>query len=65
MYSPNDIDLGQPFELVFPIDENTAKRITQQDPDLQSPASESIQSFEFETFRLVIYIINPQEILTI
>jgi hypothetical protein len=51
MYSPDDIDLAQPFELVFPVDENTAKQITQLDQGLRSPTGESIESFEFDTLR--------------
>lgn len=51
MYSPDDIDLAQPFELVFPVDENTAERISQQDQGLQSPAGKSVESSEFDTLR--------------
>jgi hypothetical protein len=58
MYSPDDIDLAQPFELVFPVDENTAKQITQQDQGLQSPTDESIESFEFDTLRWALYAFN-------
>lgn len=51
MYSPDDIDLAQPFELVFPVDENNAERILQQDLGLQSPAAKSVESSEFDTLR--------------
>jgi hypothetical protein len=52
LHSPEDHDLVQPFEIVFPVDEDTAKQITQEDKEsISSPADSRVESFECETKR--------------
>jgi hypothetical protein len=50
-HSPEDLDLTQPFEIVFPVDEDTAKVFTA-DPTSPTAAS-SVESAENETMRCV------------
>lgn len=47
LHSAEDLELDQPFEIVFPVNEDEAKQITQ---DYPSPSEESCMS-EFDTRR--------------
>jgi hypothetical protein len=49
LHSPYDHNTIQPFEIVFPVDEDTAKQFIQ--PDQSSPTASSMDSLDFDTRR--------------
>jgi hypothetical protein len=52
VHSPEDHKLIQPFEIIFPVDEVTAKQITQQDREFpSSPNDSSMESLDLDTHR--------------
>jgi hypothetical protein len=53
---PDDFDLSQPFDLLFPVDEAIAKGITGQDfpsPNSKSSGEKSDEEYDFSSIRYV------------
>ena len=55
-HSPEDLDLTQPFEIVFPVDEDIA-RVFADGPT--SPTASGIESLENDTMRCVSFVLMP------
>jgi hypothetical protein len=60
---PDDFDLSQPFDLLFPVDEAIAKGITGQDfpsPNSKSSGEKSDEEYDFSSIRYVYVYPSPR-----